>query len=1633
MSTNSMDAMGGAAGVGAGAGDRAPRLRDGSAYAQWAPSMEVYLDSKGAEGVHLKELSKADWTKRAALVAKWKEENEQQAMLAALDEEDEEESESGDSAASSKSTTSTVREATVPSEKKKTARALITKTVERSVRVFAVLYTAMPAELAQQVAHLPRGWAYGLWKWLENKYQSTEDDNVDALLGEWSSLRQDDSETFDMYRARVNRVHTRLVSAKEQPTPRAYSYKLMDLNPRYAPILLALQASRVLEQHASTDWEEIARQINAHERRELRQSSENSGQGLAMSAAGSSRQRSRNWRSGGGSSSKQGDQRSGAGNAGQKRGPKVCWGCGKEGHQREDCSTNDWESGKPPKGSGYDSYKRAMSKRYAAAESTGEELAAAARARQQYDSEDDNEMDYGRLGYCAIVVQPKEEAPPSEKAMAADAQPSPALRRLIRPGEGAVSPRGVESRAAVAAAPPRGRARPEVRPKPKAVMGTNLDDALSTTSCGLDTMASVHMFCNKSHFSSLHAAPEIHIKVANGNVIKAVQCGTVTLRLTTATGGTVKIVLLNVYYNNQADVNLVSYGVLMNLGYSLASSKGKGTQLISPNGHVIPLSNRGRVMTLSTGITERAYSAMSAEPDAELVPAVSRLRRLHERLGHMGVDQLVRLMKSGMVRDCPTLTESELNHGREDTLINCIACKMGKARRANFGHDGLDRGGAPGEVLHMDTFHITLGKEAPRMQEYCVLVSDPFSGYKWAAAAQTKDKIAAKVIDIMQHARTQLGCSTKRLYMDGGTEFLNQTLKTECRERGIEMHWPPAGTQQLNGISERAGQTIKRMGISMLLHARLQMRFWFYAMSYAVLLWNKTHLSPSTGKTPMETMRGKKPSIKHAGVLGCDCYAHVPKENRRTLEPRAQAAVYLGQSFEQGCAIVFNLQTQKLQTTRDVTFNSGSFTHAAALRDGAGAVRDALAGSIAPTLVEDEEGEREVRAVAGGQRRVSIAESADSDIEMGDRAGKAGATSGSDDEEYEVERISEMRRRRGVEEYKVHWLNHAEATWEPARNLGDVKALDEFERRQAEADTDDEADVIQAHMAMSAMVGMQPAGQAVTGEDKTAVHKGVTAERYSTPVTYREAMSGPDRVHWLAACKKEIDACEKQKVWTVMKRSDLPAGANVLRNRWVFRTKLKSTGELDKRKARVTPKGYMQKQGVDYNEVYAHTPGYKSLRVVFALMAKYDYETTQMDVAEAFLHADLEENVYMELPDGYLQEGCVVKLEKSLYGTKQAPRNWDRLIHQFILELGWSAAVSDRSLYHRRSRTGRLVLLYRFVDDFLGAYHEADEAEFGETVKEMQQRFNIKLLPDSDMILGMVIRRDRVERTVTLTQGHYVQAALEKYGLAECRTAPTPEQQGAAQRDGDADPDEEEADRQRYMEITGTLMYAAHSARPDIAHAAHYLASHMQCPRARHMTAAHRVLRYLAGTKEIGLLFGAHNGGPRGDSRGHAPVQLDVCAYADADWANGKVDRKSITGWVAKLNGDPISWASKKQQTVALSTCEAELYAEAAAIQEVLWLRGLLRELGLAVRTGSVVHGDNQSTIAVSKNGVKGERTKHVDVKYHFVTETVESGEVRLQWVPTAEQHADIFTKALPEPAFIKLRNELMSAPEKRK
>jgi hypothetical protein len=1688
---------------------RAPRLTGAIAYAAWRTDMDLFLQRTGAENVHTKKLEEKDWKAMAALVEQWNDSALADALALVTA-----------SAGGSSSTSG----ATAPTNEQTKARKVITANTERSQRAYGAIVSALSEDLRAQSADIARGWAYGLWKWLEAKFQSTEEDSVGELFAQWSTLKQTEGEVYDAYRARVNKLRDLLDSAKERPSDRMYAYMLLDrLLPRYKPAVLALKAGGQLKDAKKIEWDTVSALINAHERQELRlDESTSESPSFAMAA---SADRASNWRPPSYTPAASGAKQS-ASRVDQQRGPfseVKCYNCEGSGHISRDCKKPQTKATRNARAARDNSaapggtparYGRASSQREGEQASAASFPPRSSSNRFESLSSDDEEdadgsghggpskprsgpgkkehkafaatVDSGKRTYASIVMRGAQSPPPAEHtnsvgwtpnwstapSVAMGASIIPAHRpsripRLVAPmppapprplarhdapaaamaGDSVPSapPRRARSPTppAAARAPAREQAAEPARRKPVGI-GANPDKALSNSSWGIDSMASLHISGNKELFTGLKKCPPLEVRMADHGSVTVNQYGTVHIRVDAGGDRMVRLRMENVYYHERFSTNLLSLGVLKKLKWEFHCTD-EETYVKTPGGNKVRLSTRGRVFVMPSAEDERVYSVDGIES-----ATVDTLVRQHERLGHMSFDRMIALLKGNAILDIKKLNASDhiLRLARLK-IHECRGCLEGKGTRVHQGRRGIDKGSAPGETLHMDTFQIRLEHEGRSWLEYGVTVTDPFTQCRWFEAFDTKDQVAAGVADIITNARTRLECKVKRIHADGGSEFVNATLTSYCKKHGIDFYQSPPRTQSLNGVAENSVRASKDGARTLLHHAKSPQRFWKQAAEHATFIWNRTKVSRNTGVTPYETMFKRKPSARHWGVFGCDTYVHVPKEQRRALDAKMEPGIYLGHHWAQNCARVYLLRTRKIINTKDVTYKSGSFEYCRLVRTGNEArIRDVLeeaTGPANPTPTDADEPDESYTYTTDPQ---GGRDAPDEEKEQQPR--------------YDVEAVLGQRMRRGVEEFRVKWIGYNETTWEPASTMEEdaPDSVEEFRSSRQHAitaapprqsprfrsaptpassssessDSDSEQDEEpRVHMVMCAIKALQTDLDRRAHSSSTAAacafSAGTSLLENETPLTFRAAMSGPQRKQWAAAMDKEIASCEALQVWELVQRSSLPHGTNILPCKWVYRIKTDEHGNITIYKARITPKGFKQKEGEDYFEVFARTGMYKTMRLGLSLTAKFDHELEQLDIPTAFLNADVDEVVYMEMPEGYRdsKRDLVCRLKKSLYGLKQAPRNWYLLVSKFITEqILFKACISDPCLYWRRSRTGRLMLLYLFVDDFQGSFHRDDRAEWDEIKAALAKRFNAKDLGESKWILGMEIRRDRVKKTIFLGQELYITKGLEKYGFSECRTAPTPEAVGAAHQD----PTEEQsqlADRQRFMEITGTLMYAAISTRPDIAHAVNYLAAHMLTPTQMHMAAAERVLRYLAGTKHIGLIFGSRNDFVIGDSRGKAKLDVNVCAYADADWANNRGDRRSVTGWVSKINGDPISWASKKQRTVALSTCEAELYAEAAAIQEVLWLRGILKELGLYTSLGSTIYGDNQAAIAVSKNGVKGERTKHVDVKYHFITETVESGVVQLQWIPTLQQQADIFTKALAVPGFEHLRAKLMS------
>lgn len=506
-----------------------------------------------------------------------------------------------------------------------------------------------------------------------------------------------------------------------------------------------------------------------------------------------------------------------------------------------------------------------------------------------------------------------------------------------------------------------------------------------------------------------------------------------------------------------------------------------------------------------------------------------------------------------------------------------------------------------------------------------------------------------------------------------------------------------------------------------------------------------------------------------------------------------------------------------------------------------------------------------------------------------------------------------------------------------------------------------------------------------------------------------------------------------------------PAGVNVVSCKWVFAVKAKD-GLVTRFKARLVARGFSQQQGIDYSETFAPVLKYKTLRLLLALCAAYDLELELMDVQTAYLNAPLQETVFMAQPDGYEQQGAhvVCRLLKAIYGLKQAGREWNIHLDAFVRSLGFTRLVTDPCVYVKRSRTGNLLIVSVYVDDIPSAFHAADRTEWEELKQRFLTRFAIKFLGEADWFLNMRITRDRRRRRLWLDQRTYVESMLEDLRMDDCKPFKHPGAQEELSKAGAPSCAEEAAFMRTvpYRRCVGLLTYLANTSRPDIAHAVNLVAQFAQNPGAVHWRAVKAILRYLCGTAHYALLFdggaaaaAAAVSSASASSASAAAAPLSLSVYADASWASCKDSRRSTTGWLIRLGNSWVDWNCHKQETVALSSCEAEYMALASATTGVLWTLKLLREFGCVLRGSGagvqmpvpMLHCDNKSAIAMARNDALHTRSKHIDIRHHFIRDEIVRGTISLEWVPSESQLADILTKTLLPRLFMKFQAALVS------
>jgi len=432
--------------------------------------------------------------------------------------------------------------------------------------------------------------------------------------------------------------------------------------------------------------------------------------------------------------------------------------------------------------------------------------------------------------------------------------------------------------------------------------------------------------------------------------------------------------------------------------------------------------------------------------------------------------------------------------------------------------------------------------------------------------------------------------------------------------------------------------------------------------------------------------------------------------------------------------------------------------------------------------------------------------------------------------------------------------------------------------------------------------------------DRTDKSARIAAMKVSLdPVSYKDATSRDDSDCWKQAMDDEMASIHKNKTWEL---KSLPDGQPAVSCRWVYKSKLWSDGTIKRYKARLVARGFSQTHGVNYFETFSPVVRYESVRTILATAAKYNMELVQFDVKTAFLNSPLEEDIYMQQPEGY-KDGTsrVCHLKKGLYELKQAPRNWNNRFNDFVVSHGFKQSEADPCIFVKGAHTDDWMILSLYVDDGLIASNK--KKTLYTFVSSLISKFEVTC-HEPTCYVGIEIAQNRKTRTLCINQQGYISRMLHRFGMEDCKPAKSPMDSSIESTET-----KDEEKRFPYREAIGCLNYIATVSRPDISYAMNKLARYSNDPQQLHWKAAKRVMKYLKGTIDISLYF-------------HEESSDALIGYCDSDYAGELEERKSTSGYIFLIHGGPIAWSSNLQRITALSTSEAEYMSISKALKELL-------------------------------------------------------------------------------------------------
>ena len=912
---------------------------------------------------------------------------------------------------------------------------------------------------------------------------------------------------------------------------------------------------------------------------------------------------------------------------------------------------------------------------------------------------------------------------------------------------------------------------------------------------------------------------------------------------------------------------------------------------------------------------------------------------------------------------------------------------------------------------------------------YALVVVDDYSRHTWVRLLKNKSDAADATTTVLQLAATQLQAPVIRLHTDGGGEFLCSKITEFVAANGIRHTYTTRDHPEHNGKVERLNQTLMLMVRSMLTGCNAPLALWGEALAYAAIVYNRTPLRVIDGVSPHEKLHGVKPDLSKLHVFGSNCFHRVVDAHRAKLDPPFVRGVWVGYSEQQSAHRVLTKE-YSIISTRDAKVQDGNFDFLPMLtgEDDLPLPSSYVDWSLLPLHLP--------QPSTNVQQQPSSSTSTSDTLDNHQQPHNA---AGNDIEMTDSNRPADGN----------HMLPPVQFMYsEPAAPVPDHQSMqeqaDDAPDMSYMSGTDSSSDdepaetrLIAADRRVSTPItvstttrsgravrppvryGMVARGDVYTADqpESLLLLSNQQGTAISDPTNWKEAMRHPDANEYHKDAQGEIGYMRDSGVYTLVNRRP---GMRIITSRWVVKAKRDANNKIIAYKTRLVARGFEQRHGVDYDATFAPVAGAKSIRIILALAAQHQLKLYQLDVRKAFLNAKLDEDVYMQQPEGFADgTDRVWKLHRAIYGLKQSPRVWNQELDSTINKIGYQRSQVDPCVYYR-TVPGYAVpmMLSIYVDDIVAAYHPNLHEQWLKDKQMLSDSYDLSDIGDVKWLLNMAVCQSPDRRSITISQNSYVQSMLERFSMMDAKGEATPAT-GVDLTDPKQQAGEPLSKEQHniYRQLVGSLLYAANTTRLDISHSVAMLSRFVQAPTTQHLHAARRVLRYLKTTADHKLKFVQQT---------DTPAVPPILAYSDADWAGDKTDRKSTSGSVVQLYGCTISWSSKKQSVVALSSMESELIALCSATTETLWIQKWIRDV-LGQDTSITVLVDNQATIASQNNETTSERSKHIDIRHFFVRDLVLAKRVKLDWVSTTEQLADILTKSLARISHSCIRDRLMA------